>query len=32
VIFLVRERPMRADRGMAHGASTRGLREKNDRF
>lgn len=32
VIFLVPERPMPAWRGVAHGTSTRGLREKNDRF
>ena len=32
VIFLVRERPMRAYRGVARGASARGLREKKDRL
>ena len=31
VLFLVRERPMRAYRGLARGASPRGLREKKDR-
>lgn len=32
VIFLARERPMRAYRGLARGASPRGLREKKDRL
>ncbi len=32
VIFLVPDRPMRAFRGMARGASDRGLREKKDRL
>jgi len=32
VIFLVPERPMRAFRGVARGASERGLREKKDRL
>ena len=32
VIFLVPERPMRAYRGVAKGASDRGLREKKDRL
>ena len=32
VIFLVRERPMRAYRGVARGANARGLREKKDRL
>ncbi len=32
VIFLVPERPMRAYRGVARGASDRDLREKRDRF
>jgi AbrB family looped-hinge helix DNA binding protein len=32
VIFLVPERPMRAYRGVARGASDRGLREKKDRL
>lgn len=32
VIFLARERPMRAYRGLARGASARGLREKKDRL
>ncbi len=32
VIFLVPQRPMRAYRGVARGASTRGLREKKDRL
>jgi AbrB family looped-hinge helix DNA binding protein len=32
VIFLVRERPMRAYRGVARGTSARGLREKKDRL
>lgn len=32
VIFLVRERAMRAYRGVARGASGRGLREKKDRL
>ncbi len=32
VIFLVPERSMRAYRGVAHGASDRGLREKKERF
>lgn len=32
VIFLVPERPMRAFRGVARGASARGLREKKDRL
>jgi len=32
VIFLVPDRPMRAVRGMARGASDRGLREKKDRL
>ncbi len=31
VLFLVPERPMRAFRGLARGASDRGLREKKDR-
>jgi AbrB family looped-hinge helix DNA binding protein len=32
VIFLVPERPMRALRGMAVGATRRALREKKDRL
>jgi AbrB family looped-hinge helix DNA binding protein len=32
VIFLVPERPMRAYRGIARGASPRGLREKKERL
>lgn len=32
VIFLVPERPIRAYRGMARGASTHALREKKDRL
>jgi AbrB family looped-hinge helix DNA binding protein len=32
VIFLVPERPLRAYRGMARGASPKGLREKTDRL
>jgi AbrB family looped-hinge helix DNA binding protein len=32
VIFLVPERSMRAFRGIAEGASTRGLRDKKDRL
>lgn len=32
VIYLVPERPMRAYRGVAHGVSDRGLREKQDRL
>ena len=32
VIFLVPERSMRAYRGVAEGASERGLREKKDRL
>jgi AbrB family looped-hinge helix DNA binding protein len=32
VIFLARERPMRAYRGLARGTSARGLREKKDRL
>jgi len=32
VIFLVPERSMRASRGIAEGASTRGLRDKKDRL
>ena len=32
VIFLVPERPMRALRGVAAGATRRGLREKKDRL
>ena len=32
VIFLVPQRPMRAFRGVARGASDRGLREKKDRL
>lgn len=32
VIFLVRERPMRAYKGVARGVSPRGLREKKDRL
>ena len=32
VIFLVPQRPMRAYRGVARGASSRGLREKKDRL
>ncbi|HEX2502263.1 MAG TPA: AbrB/MazE/SpoVT family DNA-binding domain-containing protein [Methylomirabilota bacterium] len=32
VIFLVPERPMRAFRGVARGASNRDLREKKDRL
>jgi AbrB family looped-hinge helix DNA binding protein len=32
VIFLVPERPLRAYRGLARGASPRGLREKKDRL
>lgn len=32
VIFLVPERPMRGYRGIAPGASDRGLREKLDRL
>jgi AbrB family looped-hinge helix DNA binding protein len=31
VIFLVRERPLRAYRGVAQGVGPRGLREKKDR-
>jgi hypothetical protein len=31
VIFLVPERPLRAYRGVARGASPKGLREKKDR-
>jgi hypothetical protein len=31
VIFLVPERPLRAYRGIARGASPKGLREKKDR-
>jgi len=31
VIVLVRERPMRAYRGVARGVNPRGLREKKDR-
>ena len=32
VIFLVPQRPMRAFRGVAHGTSSQGLREKKDRL
>ena len=32
VIFLVPERPMRVHRGVARGATRRGLREKKDRL
>ena len=32
VIFLVPERPIRAYRGIARGASPRGLREKKERL
>jgi len=32
VIFLMPERPMRAYRGIARGASPKGLREKTDRL
>ena len=32
VIFLVPERPVRAYRGIARGASAKGLREKKDRL
>jgi len=32
IIFLVPERPMRAFRGVARGASAHGLREKKDRL
>ena len=32
VVYLVPERPMRAFRGIAKGASQRGLREKKERL
>jgi bifunctional DNA-binding transcriptional regulator/antitoxin component of YhaV-PrlF toxin-antitoxin module len=32
VVFLVPERPMREFRGVARGATRRGLREKSDRL
>jgi len=32
VIYLVPERPIREKRGIARGATTRGLREKKDRL
>lgn len=32
VVFLVPERPMAAFRGVARGASARGVREKKDRL
>jgi AbrB family looped-hinge helix DNA binding protein len=32
VIFLVPERPMRAYRGVARGATAQGVREKHDRL
>ncbi len=32
VIFLVPERPMRAYRGVARGATAQGVREKQDRL
>ena len=32
VIFLVPERPLRANRGIARGVSAKGLREKQDRL
>jgi AbrB family looped-hinge helix DNA binding protein len=32
VIYLIPERPIRAYRGLARGASARGLREKKDRL
>jgi AbrB family looped-hinge helix DNA binding protein len=32
VVYLVPDRPMRAYRGIAKGATPRGLRDKKDRF
>jgi AbrB family looped-hinge helix DNA binding protein len=32
VIYLVPERPIREKRGLARGATTRGMREKKDRL
>jgi hypothetical protein len=32
VIYLVPERPIQASRGIAAGITTRGLRDKQDRF